>query len=205
MVGWGDRSQEQYGFARRQRPGEMGSPTSPHALQAEDGQAEAFPPRTLQPRRLEPRPSPPASGDDRWIVRPKTSPVGSRPRAKKRRSPAGPRSAVAPGGRAPVLAPSSPTGERPRRWLAFCLAGTVYAVGIAGLWSMYRSFDEGAASPLMPAGDSTTLPALNDTIDIRDAHLNGPVRPALRPHELKPDAPDELEEDVAASDLRKRI
>lgn len=90
--------------------------------------------------------------------------------------------------------------DRPRRWLAIGLAGMVYVVGAAGLWSMYSTFAEQPASSLRPAGGIETMPPIEETIDVRDARLDGPIRPRF-----KPDLSNGTEEEVASSGAQKRI
>ncbi|MDH3659214.1 MAG: hypothetical protein OEU92_04150 [Alphaproteobacteria bacterium] len=96
--------------------------------------------------------------------------------------------------------PSFEAGDRSRRWLALGLAGMVYVIGIAGLWSMVQSFEPTAPLPLTPAGDDRALPPLDDRIDVRDARLDELIRPEFRPE-------NQVEEgdDVAQTDLQKKI
>ena len=61
--------------------------------------------------------------------------------------------------------------ERSKRWLALGLAGAVYVMGIAGLWSIYRTFDEVATSPLTPARGTEPNAPSSEPTDLRDAEL----------------------------------
>lgn len=139
----------------------------------------------------------PADRQGNWVVRPKTAPADRKDRkAGTRRTAA---SLIKPGFGRDVMPPSDSEGQRDRRsrrWLAIGLASTVYVAGAAGLWSMYRTFEEPASPSVTPAGDRETLSPLDETIDLRDASLGDDLfRPVL-----KPDV--EREEDVANSDLQ---
>lgn len=86
----------------------------------------------------------------------------------------------------------------PRRWLALAFAGMIYIVGLAGLWSMMQSFDNAALLPVTPAGDEQPVPPIEETIDVRDASLDGILRPQFRPNDLRKPS------DLATSNLQDR-
>ena len=88
---------------------------------------------------------------------------------------------------------------RSRSWFAVGLVGMVYVIGIAGLWSMVQAFDKKADPTVTPAGDSTTLPPLDESIDVRDAGIDQFFVPNFRPI-----APTDTGRDVAASSLREQ-
>lgn len=78
------------------------------------------------------------------------------------------------------------------------LVGMIYLAGIAGLWSMIGTFEDTAPGAFTPAGVNETLPPINETIDVRDAHLDDPFVPTFRPI-----IPSDSE--VAASSFQKQI
>ncbi|MGI9486017.1 MAG: hypothetical protein ACR2RF_09100 [Geminicoccaceae bacterium] len=86
-------------------------------------------------------------------------------------------------------------------WLALGLASMVF-VGFVGLWSTALIFEDDAFSTPMSVSDSETLPLppLDDTIDVRDAHLDDAIVP-----ELRPEAPFDTNRNIAASSLQKQI
>lgn len=88
-----------------------------------------------------------------------------------------------------------------RRFLALGLAGIIYVIGIAGLWSMVQTFDQTTSPPLTPAGDRKAMPPLEGAIDLRDARLD---EDRLVP-KAKPEGAGSADEDIADSDLQKRI
>lgn len=145
-------------------------------------------------------PSISGSDDDRWTISAKKKrPRTNRPPSIKLKShtiripnfvDAGPEASTS----------SLETDGRPKRWLALGLAGMVYVVGIVGLWSMVRTFDQPSPLSLTPAGDEEILPPLDDRIDVRDAALDGPIRP-----EFRPEVDSGISDDIAASDLQKKI
>lgn len=60
---------------------------------------------------------------------------------------------------------------RSKRWLALGLAGAVYVMGIAGLWSIYRTFDEMTNLPLTPARSIEPNAPSREPTDLQDAEL----------------------------------
>ncbi|MEM9628232.1 MAG: hypothetical protein AAGA21_18515 [Pseudomonadota bacterium] len=89
---------------------------------------------------------------------------------------------------------------RSRSWLALGLVGMVYVTGAAGLWSMVQAFEEDAPSTVVPVDDEGVMPMLDETIDVRDALLDKPFTPKLRPTN-----PLDVETDVASSGMRDQI
>ena len=118
-----------------------------------------------------PKLSGPPADDDRWTIRPKT-PGSDHDRAQSSGLKAS--DIVDPtyihdrrlGAMATDQAP-----ERSKRWLALGLAGAVYVMGIAGLWSIYRTFDEVATLPLTPARNTEPNTPSSEPTDLRDAEL----------------------------------
>jgi hypothetical protein len=123
----------------------------------------------------------PTPGDDRWVVRPKT------PRSVRRRpSPSTVKAhhilqPMAGAGGVPRPSPWIEDNRPSKRWLAFGLVGMVYVVGLVGLWSMIETFREASPQQITPAGGDETMPPLDESIDVRDARLNGPPIPDFKP------------------------
>ena len=138
--------------------------------------------------------------DDRWTVRPKL-PEPARanlsPRASNRR----PTVRSHTFSSMPAAGPAEAEGSRrSKRLLALGLAGMAYLIGIVGLWSMVQSFNGNTSPSLTPAGDRTTPPPIDRSIDLRDAHLNdGIIRPTFRPDVILNG------DDVAMSDIHDKI
>lgn len=70
-----------------------------------------------------------------------------------------------------------------KRWLILGLFAGAYLFGIAGLWSIYQSFDGPEATSLSPTANPEPAPLapIEEEIDLRDALLHGPIRPKFRP------------------------
>lgn len=150
----------------------------------------------------EPPPMPSTSEADHWVVRAKTAGL---PEETVEADPGGVDSTFSSPFAGEDAEPRSDhrrDHRKPKRWLALGLAFTVYATGIAGLWSMVSSFDGMTAPTLSPAGNkgTKTLPPVERVIDLRDARLDGPIIPRLRPDGLI--APND---ELATSEFQKKI
>lgn len=196
------RPEGQYGFARGSRVEQARLPGPDRLARSEEEDtpsASAFSARQRQPKAV-PASAAPEPDSKGWVVRPKKpqSVAVSAPTTKlslrKRRGPA----FIARG--LPAAAPARDSGFRSKSWLVIGLVGMVYLVGIAGLWSMVRTFDDAAPSTFTPATDEGTLPPLDDTVDVRDAHLDAPFMPQFRPQ-----APFDIGRDVAGSGFQNQI
>lgn len=131
-------------------------------------------------------------GDDGWVMRPKVKAPAIRNRraseGKKRAADIASPDVIRGGAMNMTLEPEE--DRRSRRTLALFLAGLVYLAGVAGVWSIYQTFDQRDQPSLAPAVDEATIPPpIDDTIDVRDPLEDEEL---IRP-DLKPD-PDEVEE-----------
>ncbi len=166
----------------------------------------------MRPRRMTAPVDEAAHHEGPWIVRPKKAvetPVAAGPQAtttvRSVRAPVSlAHTAAAHDGLQTIdgaMAKADEDARRrtSRRWLAAALMLPVYVAGAAGLWSTYRSFETPVAS-LQPTParnvEVPTLPPIDDEIELRDALLDGPIRPKLRPA---------IDEDLAASDHQRPI
>lgn len=156
MTGRDRQSDDFHGLVRGSRGGETQQLTSVHPVRMEEtGQ----------------RPSVRTSDDDRWTIRPK-SPGSDLDRAQTNGLKAA--DIVDPAfihGRRLHAMPADQAEKRSKRWFALGLAGMVYVMGIAGLWSIYRTFGDVTISPLTPAGSAEPSAPLNEPVDLRDAEL----------------------------------
>lgn len=177
------RPKTRYGFVRGAQTGQARL-TGPDRLFRPEvtgaAAASAVFARQEPPEGMSARPAPKADNHG-WVVRPKMpEPVAvSAPRTRLR--PGNRRSTASVTHGLPAFTPQDDGNSRPRRWLVAGLVGMVYLVGIAGLWSMMQTFDDGGPATFTPAGDEDSLPPLDDSIEVRDAHLDDPFVPAFRP------------------------
>lgn len=225
MKGQDRQSEGQFGFARRPKADpEIGSAEAAshvrlvHSLDdtaadlSSPANADEHPPHGAF-RRAEPEPVQPAAkfSGMSWLARHKASRANS-----QRRTPAEMRAGdicmpdtAADDQWMPYTAsddeddgwvPSnSLLEELSKRRVALALAGVIYLIGIAGLWSMVQTFDDVTTLPATPANDDgAILPPFNETIDLRDAKLDGFIRPKFRPDDLRNSG------DVARSNLQGR-
>lgn len=139
--------------------------------------------------------------DDHWVVRPRADDVvktGLNTVGTGRRG--FHTFGVAEGDEEASAASSGVDHQRKRRF-ALALAGLVYVVGIAGLWSMAQNFEDAWALPVTPAGDEgPVMPPLDTTIELRDARLDGFIRPKFKPDDLRKTGGD-----IANSGFQKKI
>jgi len=135
---------------------------------------------------------------DRWVVRPKPHGPQPKPDSPFEMRASDIRMSGVSDEKTTGATPSSIADRTPRRWLALALAGMIYFVGLAGLWSMMQSFDNASLLPVTPAGDEQSVPPIEETIDVRDANLDVIIRPKLRPNDLRSPS------DVATSGLLDR-
>jgi hypothetical protein len=190
----------QFGFARDMA--DQGRKTRPamrlvHARDEAEKPPEDRPAALRRPRDDAAEPAPEAV-EERWVVKPKKE-----KRSRKRLSPFEMKASDIrmPGMRVGEKEDesSSPDSQAtPKRWLALALAGMTYVIGLAGLWSMVQGFEEAALLPVTPAGDERTVPPLDETIDVRDAGLDGLILPQPRPDDLN------VPSDVADSNLQNQ-
>ena len=193
-----------FGFARGTQSGAAKGAASVRLVYSDERKMPADPVDSPPPAGIDETPPAPAERSSHWVVKPKAgrpleaAPEPAMPTMAPRRRTA----PVHASGTTPTM-PMSVRGpdQESRRWLALGLAGMVYVVGITGLWSMVRAFDETGAAPLTPAvGEKALpLPPIDEAIDIRDAQLDGPFVPTF-----KPDLTIENDQDVAGSGLQKR-
>ncbi len=195
------RPEGQYGFARGPKTEQARLPELARLVRPE--KRDAIPTSAVFAPEVQTEavsiPKAPKADSHGWVVRPKkpkpasvSAPI-SRLKAPNRRSPASVTHDL------PASASQQGSKLRPRSWLVLGLVGMVYLVGIAGLWSMLRAFDDSAASTFTPAGDERTLPPLDESIEVRDAFLDDPVVPKFRPHAVVG-----ISKNVAVSDLQKK-
>ena len=143
----------------------------PYRSSRKGARRRSVPVRPVEMAGTRPAPSTPPPADGRWTIRPK-NPGHDRDRAQ---SPLLKAADIVDtrfiqdhrlGTMAADLAP-----ERSKRWLALGLAGAVYVMGIAGLWSIYQTFDDVATSRLTPARGTEPNAPLSEPTDLRDAEL----------------------------------
>ncbi|MGI9421051.1 MAG: hypothetical protein ACR2RA_24770 [Geminicoccaceae bacterium] len=210
MMGREHQANGEFGFARGGRVSSSEPPARLRLVHARDEQVPPSAPKAaFQPEvktaaeapRVRPTQRPTPNVDARgWVVRPKAPrPAMAAPEARQLRARKPGKPAIAAGDPSDQ-ADTPATDVQHRRWLALAMAGMVYVVGIAGLWSMYQTFEQPDPPALTPAGDSTPLPPLEKTIDVRDALLEDDV---FRP-KFKPDINSGTDKDVAGSDLQIR-
>jgi hypothetical protein len=195
MKGQDRQSEGQYGFARGSK--DQASMRLVHSNGEADG-ASADPSTGFHRPNGLPAETSAEAVEERWIVRPKQDqpePKRLSPLEMKASDILMPGMGI--GGAAATTSSSRPDGIS-KRWLAVALAASIYIFGLAGLWSMVQSFDEAVLLPVTPAGDEQTVPPIEETIDVRDARLDGFIRPAFRPNDLR------IPSDVAQSQLQDK-
>jgi hypothetical protein len=198
MTGKDRQPEGHFGFARATDDGSADAPSPDrlvHPRSDGDPISTSSPAGLKRPGEIGAEPSP-NTPDKSWVVRPKDQ----APR-KKKLSPFEMKASDIrmPGvsvGDEPGDRPTSKAGRTSKRWLALALAGMTYVVGAAGLWSMMQDFDDAMLLPITPAGDERAVPPLDETIDVRDAGLDGLIRPKPRPDDLR------VPSDVADSNLQ---
>lgn len=192
------RPEGHYGFARGLQAEQARLPEPARLIGADEGDVIAASALSAPRPQPEAVPASPVPGHDNhgWVVRPKkprpvvaSAPTTGLSLRRRRRAVATPEGL-------PASAAPHDNEARSRSWLVLGFVGMVYLVGIAGLWSMVQTFEDSASSTLTPAAEEGPLPRLDDNIDMRDAHLDDPFVPKLRPL-----APFGIEREVAASDL----
>ncbi len=186
MAGRDRRQDGGYGFTREPETHCVQPRTSVRPVQAKKDEPPVLSAHSLKaaqrPSTSQPRPASTnrVSDDDHWVVREKKR------RSIKRRAPSAPLNArhidmpaFIEGG--PATPPIHESDGRSKRWLALGLAGLIYAVGFAGIWSMTARFEPRLPSSITPAGDEGILPPLDDAVDVRDARSKSLILPERRP------------------------
>lgn len=194
-----DRQLEgQYGFARGSMDHGTQSASSVRLVHSQDETDKPSPERPTAFHRPSDEASRSESAEEHWVVRPRKE-QAARPKLTPLEMKAS--DLRMPGmsdGEEPSAASTSGVERTSKRWLALALAGMTYVIGLAGLWSMVQGFEDAMLLPVTPAGDEQTVPPLDGTIDVRDASLDGLIRPKSRPNDLG------IPSNVAESNLQNR-